>query len=409
MLFRSIDQIDIGSVGDQLGVDVSGIDGGGFVLTWSSKSDVNAVTAEIQGQRYDADGNTVGAAFLVATNVDSNAADARSLGTSDGGFMVVWKNASDGATTGRHFLADGSAAGAAFNISNGSAVAGLTPALAEVADGRVVVTWAGDDIYRQVIDFDGHPDLVAAPTLETTQQRFIMPDGLINLHYVGTSEPYLPTGLGGDVDNGGFYSDDRPWIDASAKWGLHFHQDGRETVPPVSEAYITGNAADNRITGNSGGDVLDGGAGLDTLIGGLGDDTYLLGDSTDVVIENANEGRDILWVKVASFSLAAQPNIEGLVFATEAGIAVTGTGNALDNLMGTNEDNGGDNTFDGAAGNDFIASGSVVWLDCVLLSAGTIAGGFIGPVVGRRLGQRFVRGFITAAGFALGIYFLIHR
>jgi trimeric autotransporter adhesin len=112
----------------------------------------------------------------------------------------------------------------------------------------------------------------------------------------------------------------------------------------------TGNALANTILGNAGANVLDGGAGSDTLSGGAGDDTYVVDASTDVIVEAANGGTDIVYAS-ASYTLSA--NVEDLVLTGTA--AINGTGNAQDNsIVG----NGANNVLNGMAGADTLAGGA---------------------------------------------------
>ncbi|MEE1656111.1 calcium-binding protein [Microvirga sp. CF3062] len=95
----------------------------------------------------------------------------------------------------------------------------------------------------------------------------------------------------------------------------------------------TGNALANRIEGNGLANTLDGGAGADTLVGGAGDDTYLLAQQTDVVIENAGEGRDTIELARSfvqrEFHLAA--NVENVIVGGQGVIFCNG--NHLDNYI----------------------------------------------------------------------------
>jgi Ca2+-binding RTX toxin-like protein len=124
---------------------------------------------------------------------------------------------------------------------------------------------------------------------------------------------------------------------------------------------ITGNDRDNRIDGGggndeiragSGKDVLIGGAGNDRLYGGEGGDLYEDVDSSDLIVELANEGLDSISTRVARFTLVN--NVERLIF-TGAG-SFYGTGNAQSNYL---EALGGANhILDGGAGNDTLNSGA---------------------------------------------------
>lgn len=120
----------------------------------------------------------------------------------------------------------------------------------------------------------------------------------------------------------------------------------------LANTLVGGGAADT-LTGNAGDDILNGGAGADTLRGGTGDDTYLVENAGDAIIENTDEGIDLVRSAV-SFTLAS--NVENLML-TGTG-AINGSGNDLANLLtgnaGANVLNGwtGADTMKGGAGND---------------------------------------------------------
>lgn len=140
---------------------------------------------------------------------------------------------------------------------------------------------------------------------------------------------------------------------------------------------LTGNSSDNEFWGGNGNDTINGGAGNDTLdgeggtdslIGGLGDDVYYVSGS-DVIVENASAGNDTV-IADANFTLATNfenlylstpnnifttsttgENAEEVVTRYGTGSALTGTGNASDNLIVGNYNN---NTLTGLAGNDTL-------------------------------------------------------
>jgi Ca2+-binding RTX toxin-like protein len=120
-----------------------------------------------------------------------------------------------------------------------------------------------------------------------------------------------------------------------------------------------GNTLPNQLVGNSTDNVLDGRSGADTMRGGDGDDRYVVDNAQDKVMEDADQGIDVVWSSV-TYTLSA--NVEDLVL-TGAG-AMNGYGNGLDNhLWGGDGTNflfgyGGDDTLYGGGGFDFLRGGA---------------------------------------------------
>ena len=122
------------------------------------------------------------------------------------------------------------------------------------------------------------------------------------------------------------------------------------TLTGIAHIVAIGNELDNQLIGNSGNNLLSGGIGADTLIGGRGIDTYYVDNVGDIVVENSNEGIDIVQSTV-TYTLGN--NIENLFLTDTANI--NGSGNELDNVI---YGNSGMNILTGGAGNDTLNGGA---------------------------------------------------
>ena len=111
------------------------------------------------------------------------------------------------------------------------------------------------------------------------------------------------------------------------------------TLTGASAVSGTGNTDNNVITSN-------GAAGGDTLAGGGGVDTYVVNSSNDVV--NANVGGSDTVEASVDYNMATNA-IDALNLTLIGGIAITGTGNAFDNVI---TDNGAADTLIGGLGSD---------------------------------------------------------
>ena len=172
----------------------------------------------------------------------------------------------------------------------------------------------------------------------------------------GAGADTLTGGTGDDlyvVDNSGdvvveLSTEGTDTVQASVSYTLSANVENL-TLTGSSAIDATGNTLANVLTGNSGNNKLDGGTGADTLIGGAGNDTYVVDDAGDVVIEQLNEGTDLVKASI-SYSLTA--NVENLTL-TGTG-SLNATGNELANTLTGND---GNNSLDGGAGNDTMAGG----------------------------------------------------
>ena len=138
---------------------------------------------------------------------------------------------------------------------------------------------------------------------------------------------------------------------------------------------ISGNDLDNTINGGGGDDYLVGGAGNDTfdwnislragndtMIGGTGNDTYVLDSIYDVIVENASEGIDTVFVGF-SYSLL-NTSLENVKAFSNQTVGLTLTGNSYGNVIvggkggDTLRGNEGDDRITGMGGGDAIYGGT---------------------------------------------------
>ena len=131
---------------------------------------------------------------------------------------------------------------------------------------------------------------------------------------------------------------------ASANYRLLANVENLVLLGTAAQGY--GNALSNAIYGTSGDNLLDGDTGADAMYGLAGNDAYFVDNAGDFVIENLNEGSDLVYSTV-SYTLAA--NTENLVLLGSGGL--NGTGNALSNAIYGNT---GANTLNGGAAADFL-------------------------------------------------------
>jgi Ca2+-binding RTX toxin-like protein len=111
---------------------------------------------------------------------------------------------------------------------------------------------------------------------------------------------------------------------------------------------LLGGEGKDVLSAGDGDDVMDGGAGPDTMRGGLGNDLFYFDDAGDAIVEYNDQGYDTV---IALINAVLADKVEVLQLA---GSVVSGTGNALANLI---TGNAADNILDGRAGADTMDGG----------------------------------------------------
>jgi Ca2+-binding RTX toxin-like protein len=394
---------------------VAALNDGGWVITWQSR-DQDGSWNGIYGQRYSASGAVSGGEFRVNTTTSDFQSSPSVTGLPDGGWVVVWISVQDGSGNGiygQRYTSGGTATGGEFRVNSYTTNDQLNPSVAALSDGGWVVTWqsfnqdgSGYGVYGQRYTAGGAATgsefKVNATTLNSQLSPWVaaLSDGSLMIAWegydaTGTSvdiyQRNLPTELvlrvagtdlnqylqgtpGGDQIDGGVGSDtmsggnggDAYWVDQALDQVIESAGAGTDrifsavsyTLPTNVENLVltgsssltaSGNALNNRVAGNPGNNVIDGGAGDDTMVGASGNDTYVVDSVADRVIELVQSGLDRIR---ASVTYTLPDNVEELE-QTGSG-PVSGTGNALDNLLIGNAAN---NLLDAGAGNDTLVSG----------------------------------------------------
>jgi Ca2+-binding RTX toxin-like protein len=124
-----------------------------------------------------------------------------------------------------------------------------------------------------------------------------------------------------------------------------------DSIVGTAAINLAGNGFNNEIYGNNGANTLNGGGGGDYLVGWGGDDIYLIFSGSEIIVENQNGGRDVVYTTV-SYALAAGTYVEALSTNSIAGTnAINLTGNGFNNeIYGNN----GANTLNGGGGGDYL-------------------------------------------------------
>ena len=308
---------------DQRSPSVSGLGGGGFVVTWESS---DGSSLGIFGQRYDASGVPAGIEFRVNTTTanEQEQPDVTSLG--DGGFVVVWQSeVQDGdgyGIYGQRYDENGNAADSEFLINTYITSWQTMPSVTALENGGFVVSWqsggqdsSGTGIYSQIFsyasaDFTSGDDNVTLYGLGQSVNGLGGNDNITGPDYAdgsdiingGAGKDTIEGMAGDDTLNGGANNDTVSYASATSSvivsLGLqggaqNTFSAGIDTLSNFEN--LTGSAFGDNLTGDANANRLDGGAGDDVLLGLNGNDK-LYGRS----------GEDKIDLKAFNFASKAQ-------------------------------------------------------------------------------------------------------
>lgn len=275
-------RLDTTSAGPQSAPAVTGLEGGGYVVTWDGTSGIHA-------QRFDANG----AALAPEARIDNVAAGAIAkpvaAALADGGYVIAWHSAAeDGSGLDVHaqrFGADGAATGPQTIVNTTLAGHQTSPAITAMPDGGYVIAWTSTDQ-------DGSGDGVFAQRFDAAGNAVGSENPINNTTALNQADVSLAPAHGGYV---------AAWISQEAdgrSWDVFASavQDGSmpplRSVVPATEGndMLVGTWDDNACVALGGDDMYLSQGGSDYFDGGDGLDTFVLPDSlarvTSYTLEN---------------------------------------------------------------------------------------------------------------------------
>jgi Ca2+-binding RTX toxin-like protein len=331
-------EFDAEPPGSQSDSEVAGLAGGGFVMTWVNEGAIRA-------QLFSAAGAKLGAELAVSSETRGMGV-AQVAALASGGFVVVWTKHGSLVSSEEYlgifvqvFSATGARVGPERQIAAEGPAGFGSLDVAALATGGFVVTWAskfgtGDDtsgtaIKAQVFGPGGN-EIGAELIVNTTTSGD-------QIHPAVTG---LPSGdfviawtdfsqTGGDTDR-------------SAVRSQLFHNEAApiEGTPDDDKLYGTdesdimlGRAGNDAMAGYGGDDMLNGGAGGDYMEGGLGNDIYVVDNWRDTVEEYGDQGTDEIRTALGTRTqvYTIPDHVENLTGTSAAAQAVEGNG--LDNII----------------------------------------------------------------------------
>ncbi|MBL4666345.1 MAG: hypothetical protein JKY04_03125, partial [Sneathiella sp.] len=124
----------------------AGLNNGDFVITWQSYQQEGSSNGHgIYGQRYTAQGVTIGSEFHINTYIGGDQRESQVTRLNDGGFIVTWHSDNqDGSGRGiyaQRYDAQGVSNGPEFKINSTTTNDQHEPSIASLTNGGFVVTW----------------------------------------------------------------------------------------------------------------------------------------------------------------------------------------------------------------------------------------------------------------------------
>lgn len=157
---------------------IASLPDGGYIVTWAAIDGFSEYG--IRAQRFSADGNFVGSEVIVNSVTVGNQASPAIAVLADGGYVITWSS-SPWATAdiqAQRFDANGNPVGPETRINTFTNNSQLAPEIASLPDGGWVITWTSwfqdglfSSVHSQRYDVDGNPDGVETRVNTTTPDQ----------------------------------------------------------------------------------------------------------------------------------------------------------------------------------------------------------------------------------------------
>ncbi len=298
-------QVNTETANDRLYPSITALADGGFVVTWQSEGQ-DGDGSGIYGQRYGADGTTDGDEFQVNTETSGGQWNPSITALADGGLVVTWvSDDQDGdgwGIYGQRYGADGATVGDEFQVNTETSGGQWGPSVTALAGGGFVVSWGSDGQVDEQNDFfqtDFFAQQFAAQTFGTANDNEI--SDTIGSNWINgrdgndilnglQGDDILFGGMGNDELNGG---EDDDTLNGGEGDDVLVGGDGYDLLNGgAGKDTLSGGNDRDILKGGKGKDTLDGGDDYDVLRGGKGKDTLLGGKGGDTL--NGGKGADVL-------------------------------------------------------------------------------------------------------------------
>ncbi|MEH6542178.1 T1SS-143 repeat domain-containing protein, partial [Halopseudomonas sp.] len=299
------------TAGDQRDPSTSGLVDGGWVITWTG---TDSSGFGVYGQVYNADGTPRGGEFLVNTDTAGDQRDSSVTGLDDGGWVVTWTGP-DSSLSGvysKTFNADGSTR-SYFDPGTGLQYYAYREGAPELIVFSDLSISDSDDLnlFSASVSVS---DFVPGDILGLAE-GFSLPSGIdvsydpatgilsltgsaLQADYEATLEHVVYSSVTENPDVSG--QNPTRTIVANINDGLNDSQVVSSTFTVIGlnvGTIVTGSTSDESLNGTSRDDLIEGGGGEDTLTGGLGADVFRFGvgeSGNDVIADFSLAQGDIL-------------------------------------------------------------------------------------------------------------------